>query len=319
MNQIEQFSFFRRGNDSGKVEFNGNIQQFYENLRANSGWKAMIENVQKLKGTAQDQAKDALPAITASVLIKKGKLRGGLRDGDFVHTDLIQADFDESPNFDTLFQQLCQDPHTRLIFRSPRGKVKALVKVAKVETINDHDSAWQTLSEYGIKKGYGEIDPKPKNINSLCYISHDPNAILKDAEPLHWEPLAQLPGPNPTRSAYNVYDSERVDLTDWLESHGVNVIDTRTYQGNTMYLVPCPWESEHTEDFGAKDTAVFVDPTDGRWCFNCFHAHCEGRGWEDYRAQVAPRDTMTPEPYQHSRKPYSKTRARLNRTRAFYR
>ena len=287
MSQIERFSFFQKGNNSGKTEFNGDIQQFYENLRANPGWQAMIENVQKLSGKAQDKAKDALPAITASVLIKNGKSRGGLRDSDFVHTNLIQADFDQSPNFDALFQQLCQDPHTRLIFRSPRGKVKALVKVAPVATVHDHDSAWQALSIYCKAKGYGEIDPKPKNINSLCYISHDPNAILKDAEPLNWEPLAKVQGP--THRGNNVYNGERVDLTDWLESQGVNVIDTRAYQGNTMYLVPCPWESEHTEDFGAKDTAVFVDQTDGRWCFNCFHAHCEGRGWEDYRAQVAPR------------------------------
>ena len=30
-----------------------------------------------------------------------------------------------------------------------------------------------------------------------------------------------------------------------------------------MYLVTCPWEADHTEAFGAKDTAVFEDPSNG--------------------------------------------------------
>ena len=114
------------------------------------------------------------------------------------------------------------------------------------------------------------------------------------------------------------------DLVTWLADRGISILGTRhnapCANGTaTMYLVTCPWESDHTEAFGAKDTAVFEDPSNGHWCFNCFHAHCYGRGWEDFRAKVAPRDTISPEAYQSSRKPYSKTRARLNRTRTFYR
>ena len=114
------------------------------------------------------------------------------------------------------------------------------------------------------------------------------------------------------------------DLVTWLADRGISILGTRhnapcASGTTTMYLVTCPWESDHTEAFGAKDTAVFEDPSNGHWCFNCFHAHCNGRGWEDFRAKVAPRDTISPEAYQSSQKPYSKTRARLNRTRTFYR
>ena len=113
------------------------------------------------------------------------------------------------------------------------------------------------------------------------------------------------------------------DLVTWLADRGIPILGTRhnapcANGTTTMYLVTCPWESDHTEAFGAKDTAVFEDPSNGHWCFNCFHAHCNGRGWEDYRAQVAP-FAEDHEAYQSARKPYSKTRARLNRTRAFYR
>ena len=114
------------------------------------------------------------------------------------------------------------------------------------------------------------------------------------------------------------------DLVTWLADRGIPILGTRhnapCANGTaTMYLVTCPWESDHTEAFGTKDTAVFEDPSNGHWCFNCFHAHCNGRGWEDFRAKVAPRDTISPEAYQSSRKPYSKTRARLNRTKTLYR
>ena len=93
------------------------------------------------------------------------------------------------------------------------------------------------------------------------------------------------------------YDGERIALTDWLNRHGVTIKGERqgpTHDNKitTMYHVKCPWEGEHTEAFGVRDTAVFVDPADNRWCFNCFHAHCEHRGWEDYRAKIAPKPPL---------------------------
>ena len=91
------------------------------------------------------------------------------------------------------------------------------------------------------------------------------------------------------------YDGKRIALTDWLNRHGVTIKGERqgpTHDNKitTMYHVKCPWENEHTEAFGVRDTAVFVDPTDEKWSFNCFHAHCKGRGWKDFRAKVAPQD-----------------------------
>ena len=61
------------------------------------------------------------------------------------------------------------------------------------------------------------------------------------------------------------------ELTDWLANHNIRILGTRDYNpdGTTrlMYLVSCPWESEHTESFGAKDTAVWVDPETGNMGF----------------------------------------------------
>ncbi len=101
----------------------------------------------------------------------------------------------------------------------------------------------------------------------------------------------------PIRSQLNhqsLNPSTHRNLADWLQEHGICIHMIRAnapcYNGTAdMYCVTCPWESEHTSGFGVTDTAVYVDPSNGRWCFNCFHAHCDERGWEDYRQAVAPR------------------------------
>ena len=285
---LERFSFFARGDQSKESKHTGTIKQLHQKLTTDLGWKLKIENLRSLTGEAQAKAKAELPAFTPSVCLSSGQ-----RTGDFVHTNLIQADFDEAPDFDQLFDALCRDPHARLIFRSPRGKVKALIKVATVATDMDHAAAFEAVASYCQAQGYGEIDGKPKNINCLCFISFDPNAILKNATPLHWVPRPEPPS-HPTEKAPTDYDGERKDLTDWLKGHSVTIHGTRNHMGNLMYLVTCPWEADHTQDFGHKDTAVFVDPTDEKWCFNCFHDHCEHRGWKEYRAKVAPQETNTP-------------------------
>ena len=194
---LERFSFFQRGDNSSFTELSGTIFDMHRQLTTNIAWKREIDSVRALTGEAQAKAKAALPAITPSVFLKTGK-RAIKKPSDFVHTNLIQADFDESPDFDKLFDSLCIDPHARLVFRSPRGKVKALIKVSPVATVADHAAAFEAVRSYYIDKGFGEIDGKPRNINCLCFISHDPHAVLKDATPLHWEPLFTKPVQRPT-------------------------------------------------------------------------------------------------------------------------
>ena len=207
--------------------------------------------------------------------------------------------------------------------------------MSRVATADDHAAAFEAVKSYCQARGHGEIDSKPKNTNCLCFISFDPGAILKDATPLHWGPLPESPAhhmgklriennqkgavSSKAAKARQTQQPEEFDgnLSDWLGFHDVTIHDIRhgPCQGGTaeMLLVTCPWDAEHTQDFGAKDTAVFEDPTGGKWCFNCFHAYCEGRGWEDYRQAVAPRET-----YQPRRKPYTPTRRRLYRDRQLY-
>ena len=73
-------------------------------------------------------------------------------------------------------------------------------------------------------------------------------------------------------------------LTEWLSDKKIPV---RGERDGKYLFVDCPWENQHTSDFGAKDTAVWKDDDFG-FCFHCLHDHCKHRGWEDYRQAVAP-------------------------------
>ena len=194
---LERFSFFRQGNDSGESKFTGNIDQLHTKLTTYDGWKIKIDELRALPADKQPNAKEKLPAFTPSVVLVNGIREQA--DGKFVHTHLIQADFDKSDDFDKLFDDLCKDEHARLIFRSPSNKVKALIKVSSVETKHDHTSAFEAVSAYCVERGYGVIDERPKAMNCLCFISYDTGALLKDAIPLPWSPLPERPPPSETK------------------------------------------------------------------------------------------------------------------------
>ena len=88
-------------------------------------------------------------------------------------------------------------------------------------------------------------------------------------------------------NANSEYTGENVRLADWLKDYD---IPERGGRDGRYIFVDCPWENEHTSDFGAKDTAVWEVEGSGEFAFHCFHTHCEHRGWNDYRQAVAPRE-----------------------------
>ena len=192
---LERFSFFSKGLASANAASVGTVEQFHTFLRTNPAWKHHIDSYLAIEDKdRQSQAKKSLPAVSVSVEItnESGK-RAGLPDGEFVHTHLIQADFDDPTAPESTIKQLQSDPHTRLIFRSASRKAKAFFRVNPVTTRHEHDTAWLALAAYCESQGYGVIDSQPKGVNALCFISHDPDSILKDATPLHWAPRPEPP------------------------------------------------------------------------------------------------------------------------------
>ena len=106
-------------------------------------------------------------------------------------------------------------------------------------------------------------------------------AAMQQQEERHREQTAN----RSTESTESCPVENQTTLSEWLSDKKISIHGKR----DEKYLfVDCPWENQHTSDFGAKDTAVWEDDDFG-FCFHCLHAHCEHRGWEDYRAQVAPK------------------------------
>lgn len=200
---LERFSFFNKGHDSATATSTGTIEAFIHQVQTNAGWKMRVAEVRRLEGEQRKAKKDSLPAVTVSVEIKSAdKKRGGLREGEFVHTNLIQVDIDNPDDPQALREKLIQDPHMRAMFDGPSGTPKAFIKVLPVRCIHEHDSAWKAVVDYCQAQGDGKIDEKVRSINALCFISHDPNALLKEATPLQWERLPEPPLPRtaPTRT-----------------------------------------------------------------------------------------------------------------------
>ena len=91
-----------------------------------------------------------------------------------------------------------------------------------------------------------------------------------------------------TESTESCPVENQTTLSEWLSDKKITI---RGKRDEKYLFVDCPWENQHTSDFGAKDTVVWEDDNFG-FCFHCLHAHCDGRGWEDYRQAVAPREKM---------------------------
>ena len=68
-----------------------------------------------------------------------------------------------------------------------------------------------------------------------------------------------------------------------------------THPGAVCICVDCPWESEHTEYTGEKETVIIID-RGGKINFLCRHGHCAGRSWSDFRAYYEAKGPVNPAP-----------------------
>ena len=237
----ERFSFFPSAKQSHYTTEDGNICQLHKQITTNAAWKLKIDNLRRLSGEAFKDAKESLPAFTPSVLLTTGK-RANLSDADFTHTRLIQADFDQCADPDTLLNTLKSDPHCRLVFRSPSGKAKALVRVASVNTVEEHNAAFQAVADYCRAQGYGDIDPVCKDIAHLCFISFDPQAVLKDAEPL---PFTIQPTP-PRRHPEPQQPHQKTDISQVINA--LNAIPADEYKSHWVEVGMALYHSDIDED-----------------------------------------------------------------------
>ena len=82
---------------------------------------------------------------------------------------------------------------------------------------------------------------------------------------------------------WNNYSSERFDLVEFLNRHGIGYKETRVAGGTKYILDHCPFNDQHKH----KDAVIF-QRDNGAIGFLCFHNSCSGRTWRDVRLLFEP-------------------------------
>jgi hypothetical protein len=91
---------------------------------------------------------------------------------------------------------LGDDPHVLAAFVSPSGRgVKAVVYVGTCPDDGEAKSAWRALAEYLATTYSIQTDPSGKDVCRLCFVSHDPGAIIRTGAVRPFTARAEAPKP----------------------------------------------------------------------------------------------------------------------------
>ena len=94
---------------------------------------------------------------------------------------------------------------------------------------------------------------------------------------------------------WNGYSSEKFDLVEFLNKHGIGYTTQRVAGGTKYILDHCPFNDQHK----GKDAVIFQRDT-GAIGFICFHNSCSGKTWKDVRLLFEPdaysHDTVPQQP-----------------------
>ena len=136
---------------------------------ASGHWGIEIEELRKLipdDPEAYDSQKRNLRAVTLS-----GSFRG--RSELLQHSGLLQGDFDKLPNPEQVRDLLGADPHTVAAFLSPSGQgVKAVLRIPA--NPDQHLKSFRGAEAYFRERYALKLDQSCKDVNRLCFVSHDP-------------------------------------------------------------------------------------------------------------------------------------------------
>jgi len=91
---------------------------------------------------------------------------------------------------------LGNDPHVLAAFVSPSGRgVKAIFYCGTCADDAEAKSAWRALADYLATAYSIQTDPSGKDVCRLCFVSHDPGAIIRTGEVRPFTARAEAPKP----------------------------------------------------------------------------------------------------------------------------
>jgi hypothetical protein len=153
---------------------------------------------------AADAAKKRLPAVSLSGSVN-GRRRAAVAEGRFTHSGLLQIDLDakDNPGWTTeaMRDALLEDPRIAAVFVSASG---AGVKgVAAVPADPDSHRACFLAVEAAMRERGLTIDPACKDPVRLCFVSHDPDAVIRPTtdsfRPVELQVVAEAADQRPTK------------------------------------------------------------------------------------------------------------------------
>ena len=130
------------------------------------------------------------------------------------------------------------------------------------------------------RKGSALSEDRPQR---MCRILKVPNDIIPTPKS-YFEKIAALyqdEAPKPTKE--NHYTSEKFDVENFLNKHGVEYRKTRVPFGTRFILKECPFNPQHKD----PDSMVFQYDT-GAVSFMCYHQSCEQHDWKSFRMHFEP-------------------------------
>lgn len=151
-------------------------------------FKSAVENVRLYRESNPDlskQYKSSLHAVTFCGLFPNERKQGSCTQ----YNNLLVIDIDhlESDKFYEVYDSLMQDPYVAAFWESPSGRgYKGLIHLNYKENTLDFDVKTRhkiafrqiyiyLLSTYGI-----DLDRSGSDISRLCFMSWDPNIVIKD-------------------------------------------------------------------------------------------------------------------------------------------
>jgi len=143
---------------------------------------------ERVKEKRDNYKKDNLPGV-----IFQGKFYARANNKIFQASGLTTIDIDEyDGDINKIKQEVIKEKNVFLVFVSPSGALKLVIKTPIIENDEDYKIMYSQLLEY-FKKFSPATDEKTKDISRFCFLSYDPDLYYNpNAEEFEYDPTLNI-------------------------------------------------------------------------------------------------------------------------------
>lgn len=122
---------------------------------------------------------------------------------------------------------------------------------------------------------------RPHRLSRIIYVPKE----IKPTDISYLQKLADtLPKEEPKPKNYSYSPQKEFDLQEWIYEHDIPVKKKMSWAGGTRYILKhCLFNEAHK----GYDAAI-IQTSDGKICYNCFHASCADNHWREVRLMYEP-------------------------------